>query len=221
MNYPLFSSQAENWIEIISSLSYSLLSYFVWLHVHTFVHMHTHTHTHTHTHRENSANFHLQVGMWFRCFFFKISFFPYLFFGLLGLCYCVGFLQLWQVGATLYLWYTGFSLLWLLLLRSVGSVVAAHGLIAPWDVESFWTKDWTYIPCIGRWILNHWTTREAPACDFRQCVSHGFLGSESTESKLDRKQFIRSMPSVDLLGYFLFIISLLFVPANFALTVSR
>ena len=29
------------------------------------------------------------------------------------------------------------------------------------------------------------------------------------------------MPSVDLLGYFLFIISLLFVPANFALTVSR
>ena len=78
MNYPLFSSQAENWIEIISSLSYSLLSYFVWLHVHTFVHMHTHTHTHTHTHRENSANFHLQVGMWFRCFFFKfLSFLIY------------------------------------------------------------------------------------------------------------------------------------------------
>ena len=41
------------------------------------------------------------------------------------------------------------------------------------------------------------------------------------ESRLDRKQFIRSMPSVDLLGYFLFIISLLFVPANFALIVSR
>ena len=24
------------------------------------------------------------------------------------------------------------------------------------------TRDWTHIPCIARWILNHWTTREVP-----------------------------------------------------------
>ena len=24
------------------------------------------------------------------------------------------------------------------------------------------TRGWTHIPCIGRWILNHWTTREVP-----------------------------------------------------------
>ena len=35
------------------------------------------------------------------------------------------------------------------------------GLIAPWLVESSWTRDWTHVPCIGRQILNHWTTREA------------------------------------------------------------
>ena len=27
-------------------------------------------------------------------------------------------------------------------------------------VGSSWTRDQTYVPCIGRQILNHWTTRE-------------------------------------------------------------
>ena len=30
------------------------------------------------------------------------------------------------------------------------------------DLSSL-TRGWTHIPCIGRWILNHWTTREVPA----------------------------------------------------------
>ena len=30
-----------------------------------------------------------------------------------------------------------------------------------WDLSSP-TSDWTFIPCIGRWGLNHWTTREVP-----------------------------------------------------------
>ena len=39
------------------------------------------------------------------------------------------------------------------------------GLVAPWHVESFWTRDRTHVPCIGKWILNHWTTREVhPEC---------------------------------------------------------
>ena len=34
------------------------------------------------------------------------------------------------------------------------------GLVALWNVESSWTRDGTCVPCIGRQILNHWTTRE-------------------------------------------------------------
>ena len=30
------------------------------------------------------------------------------------------------------------------------------------DVGSSWTRDRTRVPCIGRWIPNHWTTREVP-----------------------------------------------------------
>ena len=35
------------------------------------------------------------------------------------------------------------------------------GLVPTQRVGSSWSRDWTCIPCIGRWILNHWTTREA------------------------------------------------------------
>ena len=34
------------------------------------------------------------------------------------------------------------------------------GLAALWHVESSQTKEWTQVPCTGRWILNHWTTRK-------------------------------------------------------------
>ena len=33
-------------------------------------------------------------------------------------------------------------------------------LVTPQHVESSQTRDQTGVPCIGRWILNHWTTRE-------------------------------------------------------------
>ena len=36
------------------------------------------------------------------------------------------------------------------------------GLAALWHVESSRTRDQTCVPCICRWILNHWTTREVP-----------------------------------------------------------
>ena len=33
--------------------------------------------------------------------------------------------------------------------------------------EFFWFRDWTHIPCIGRWILYHWATWEAQLyCDW-------------------------------------------------------
>ena len=75
---------------------------------------------------------------------------------------------------------TSFSLRWLLLLRSTGSRVLRlqhlwltgsraqaqqlwpTGLVAPRHVGSSGTRAPTRVPCIGRWILNHCATREAP-----------------------------------------------------------
>ena len=85
------------------------------------------------------------------------------------------------------LWCTGFSLQWLLLLRSTGSRLAGFsscgmraqqlwlagpraqtqqlwcmGLVASRHVGSSWTRARTCVPCIDRQILNHCTTREVP-----------------------------------------------------------
>ena len=35
------------------------------------------------------------------------------------------------------------------------------GLGALQHVGSFWSREWTSVLCTSRWILNHWTTREA------------------------------------------------------------
>ena len=50
-----------------------------------------------------------------------------------------------------------------------GIFIAAPGLQSTWaylpcgmwDLSSL-TRDRTHVPCIGRRILNHWTTREVP-----------------------------------------------------------
>ena len=66
------------------------------------------------------------------------------------------------------LWCTGFSW-WLLLLPSMGSRLCGlqwfwcMGLVTPRYVESSWSRDQTHAPCIGKQILNHWTTREVPS----------------------------------------------------------
>ena len=57
------------------------------------------------------------------------------------------------------------ALLWLLLFWSMSSRAWAQklwfmGLVAPWHVDSSQTRDQTHVPCIGRQILNHWTSRE-------------------------------------------------------------
>ena len=61
------------------------------------------------------------------------------------------------------------------LLIVVASLVAEHGLQGVWaqylwhtglvalqHVESSWARDQICVPCIGRWILVHCTTREVP-----------------------------------------------------------
>ena len=58
-------------------------------------------------------------------FYFKLNCSVYLFQVALDLCYCTAFFQLWQAGATLWLWCESFSLWWFLLRQSTGS--RAHG----------------------------------------------------------------------------------------------
>ena len=61
------------------------------------------------------------------------------------------------------------------LLIAVASLVVEHGgcrvqaqwlwrtgLVAQWHVGSSWTRAQTRVPCTGRQILNHCTTREVP-----------------------------------------------------------
>ena len=47
-------------------------------------------------------------------------------------------------------------------LQSAGSVVWHTVLVAPQHVGSSRTRDQTRVPCIGRRILNHCTTKEVP-----------------------------------------------------------
>ena len=39
-----------------------------------------------------------------------------------------------------------------------------------WDLSSM-TTVWNHIPCIARWILNHWTTKEVPLYSLWQKAS--------------------------------------------------
>ena len=52
------------------------------------------------------------------------------------------------------------SVVSILRLQSTGSVVTGHWLICS-AVGSSQTRNQTHVPCITRWILNHWTPREA------------------------------------------------------------
>ena len=57
-----------------------------------------------------------------------------------------------------------FTWLYQVLLASHRIFLVVSGLSCPhstWDASTL-TRDQTYVPCIGRWILNHWTTREVP-----------------------------------------------------------
>ena len=55
---------------------------------------------------------------------------------------------------------------------------------------------WTCVPCIGRWIFNHWLTREVPCC----ILETGFMAQlwqySSAKSSLFRspKEFWKSLP---------------------------
>ena len=81
----------------------------------------------------------------------------------MGLCCWAGFSLVSASRGYALLWCIGFSLWWLLLLQSTGSVLTSTGFAAPWHMGSSRTRDQTHVPCIGRQILHHRASREAPA----------------------------------------------------------
>ena len=120
------------------------------------------------------VSFYDWVSFFFWHHFFLICFLIYLFLAVLGLR-CAQAFSFVESGGYSSLRCMGFSLRQLLLLRSTGSrhvgfsscgtqpqQLCHTGLVAPRDVGSSQTRDRTHVPCIGRWILNHCTTREVP-----------------------------------------------------------
>ena len=71
------------------------------------------------------------------------------------------------------------------------SVVVVHGLSCMWNHPG----DWTCAPCIGRWILNHWTTRGAQSFVFywswiQDYSSSAFLWVSTVWGKYPRVQLL-------------------------------
>ena len=123
-----------------------------------------------------------QLKGFFVCLFVFYFWLHWVFFAELGI-----FLQLQQVGTTLQLRCSGFSLqrlhlsqstgsracrlqqLQLLGSRSQASVVVARGLRCLSECGIFLEQGSTRVPCIARWILNHWATREAQGWTLSSC----------------------------------------------------
>ena len=90
--------------------------------------------------------------------------FIYLFMAAPGLCCVWAFSTCGKQGYSL-VWCMGFSsqyLLWWSMGPKCASVSSSRhmGFAAPQPVGSSWNRDWTCVPCIGRWTLNHWTARK-------------------------------------------------------------
>ena len=91
----------------------------------------------------------------------------------------MGFLQLWLVGATPCgvcgrLIAVASLIVWDLecWLSSCLRLVPQHvELLVPRHVEPFWTRQRILVPCIGRWILIHFATREVPKYIVRKILS--------------------------------------------------
>ena len=100
-----------------------------------------------------------QITFYFIMLFKKLFIFIYLFLAVLGLRFlCEGFLQLWQVGAS---HYRGLSCCGAQAPDAQAQYLWLTGRVAPRHVGSSQTRARTRVPCIGRQILNHCTTREA------------------------------------------------------------
>ena len=71
----------------------------------------------------------------------------------------MGFFSLHQAGVLSLAVVNGLPLLQSVASRAQAQQLCPMGLVTPQYVASSWTRDRTCIRYIGRWILNHWTTR--------------------------------------------------------------
>ena len=99
---------------------------------------------------------------------------------MVGLCCCMQGFSRCCNQEILFVWCTGFSLRWFLLLQSAGSGYLAGfsscsmwaqelwlmGLVASRHVVSSHNREETCVPYTARQISNHWTTREALCSSF-------------------------------------------------------
>ena len=104
-------------------------------------------------------------------FVLKIEMTPavlYLFLAVLGFCCCTGFSlvavsRAYSPVAMRGPLYTVASLVAASGLQSTGSAAMAHGLRCASARGIFPDQRSNHVSCIGRWILYHWATREAPS----------------------------------------------------------
>ena len=121
----------------------------------------------------------------------KCWLFIYLFPAALGVCCCT---QAFSSGHS-WLWCEVFSLRWLLLLQSMGS--RCVGLVASQYVESSHTRNQTRVPCIGRPIPKHWTTREVLTRLMLKCLLSSLV-AQSVKSLLAMQETrVRSLGRED------------------------
>ena len=79
----------------------------------------------------------------------------------LGLhCYVRAFSSFGDPGCCSLVAVRGLLLLWNLGCRAWAQQLWCSGLVPVWHVGSSWARDRTCVPCTGRWIFNHCTTRE-------------------------------------------------------------
>ena len=66
------------------------------------------------------------------------------------------------------------------------------GLVALRHVGSSQTRDWTHVPCSGRWILYHWATKEAQDTEILTCMLGSFYGSYFNNNDLELQNSFQS-----------------------------
>ena len=66
------------------------------------------------------------------------------------------------------------------------------GSVALWHVDSAWIKDQTCVPCIGRWIPSHCTTKKS-SCEYLEAPLLGIGGTAI--NKTDKIQVLWKGPS--------------------------
>ena len=61
-------------------------------------------------------------------------------------------------------------------------------------MDSSWTRDWTCVPCTGKWILHHWTMKQVPILTYSLSFSAlpSVLGGSPPGSSQQHQQVLFS-----------------------------